>query len=365
MATLPQMPFTQNNIETINMASVDRNAIINTLSKKSNMLDYLGVFPSNDKSSYRNFFISGMPTVGLRADNQGYRDSSLTVATNFSSVVNFSSSYTQSKDDLRRATPESLMMIEENFLTKMKETIVDAVYYGANDSVTGLSGFESLTQKYSSGAASSNKATYQYILNAGSTTDNANTSIWVMDAGESKVHFFYDATDQGDMPMGIRSETITSIPITDQYGYTHYGNRYLWDWTLGFNVGDFRRCVRIANINVADLKSKSGTQNPGNSTTPTSSTYVGDLILEALAMLPSGSQNAVIFMRPEVAARITTAQPNLLKSGDNFRNLYTQFADGGIYGGYALDLNANFSFNGTRVYTDQMIRLNESLVPFV
>lgn len=364
MATFPNMPFTQNNMDMINKASVNRNAIINTLSKKSNMLDYLGVYPTNDNNVYRNYFLSGTPTASLRVDNQGYTDSSLSVATNFSGVYRFSSSYTQSDDDLRKATPQSLAMMEQEFLSKMKETIVDAVYYGSNDTTTGLSGFESLTQKYSSGSALSNKPTYQYVLNAGSTTDNANTSIWVMDAGESKVHFFYDSTDMGDMPMGIRSD-IKDVELTDAYGKKFYGKRYLWDWDLGFNVGDYRRCIRIANINVADLKARSGTQNPGTGGSATSSTYVYDLIAEALAMLPNGSENAVIFMRPEIAARLTLSQKDMLKTGDNFGNLYGQFAKDGIYGGYALDLNPNFVYNGkTKVYTDQLIRLNESLVPF-
>jgi hypothetical protein len=356
MATLPIQQFTQNNISMLNEASSKDRTLINALEKKSSAMEVLGVFPSNNAKEYENYFLAGKPVAHLRMNDQGYRPSSVQVAKNKSGVYRFSSMFPVSYDDLETMDDKALQMVRDEFVVTMKDAMIDGLYYGARDTVTNQTGFKSLTELYSTITAQSDSNYFQYTASAGSSTPNANTSIWIIQPGEGNAHFFYDKTLKRKNAMGISEREVVDQRITDVNGHSHHGVEFQYDWDLGFNVGDARRCFRIANINVADLIAQSGTQNP-----QTSSTYVAQMIRRALAKMPGDSRKCVIFMNPLTAVQITLGMTAVTKSGDNNLNLYKQFSQGGIYGGWGL--SGDFMFdNKTPVYIDEMIRLNEALI---
>lgn len=355
MALLPTQPFTQNNISTLNEASKAR-TLINALERKSSALEVLGAYPSNKGSEYENFYLAGKPVAHLRMNDQGYRPSSAQVAKNKSGVYRFSSMLPISYDDLETMEDKALQMVRDEFIVTMKDAMIDALYYGARDTVTNQTGFKSLSELYNTTTAQIDSNYFQYTASAGSTTQNVNTSIWIIQPGEGNAHFFYDKTLKRKNAMGISEREIRDVEIVDINGYTYNGVKFQYDWDLGFNVGDARRCFRIANINVPDLIARSGTQNPQSS-----GTYVSNMVRRALAKMPGDSGKCVIFMNPTVAAEMALNVPSTTKAGDNNLDLYKQFVKDGIYAGWAL--SGNFLFdNKTPVYVDEMIRLNEALI---
>lgn len=139
------------------------------------------------------------------------------------------------------------------FLSQMNNTMAETLFYG-NSSQTPEE-FTGFATQYSSLSATNGVN----ILNAGGSGSD-NTSIWMVCWGQNTCYGIYPKGTMGGFSqrdLGLcQPQTVTGVSTTgelEQYK-THYS------WGCGLAVKDWRSVVRIANIDVSDLQSQSGTQ---------------------------------------------------------------------------------------------------------
>src|SRR6185369_6127768 len=109
------------------------------------------------------------------------------------------------------------------------------------------------------------------IVNAGGTSANSNTSIWLIGWGQNTVHGLFPKGSKA----GLQVRDMGEVALTDANNNVYQGYRTHFKWDCGISVRDWRYVVRIANINV----------NNGAVTTPN---FVNTLVT-AVNKLPSVS----------------------------------------------------------------------------
>jgi hypothetical protein len=127
----------------------------------------------------------------------------------------------------------------------MSQEVAQTIFYG--NSTTAPEEFTGLAARYSSQSAEIG----QNILDAGGTgSDNA--SIWLIVWGENQVHGIYP---QGSV-MGLEHKNFgeETKETTDGLQRVYREN---FKWKCGISVPDWRYAVRIANIDVSNLVTKS------------------------------------------------------------------------------------------------------------
>jgi hypothetical protein len=86
-----------------------------------------------------------------------------------------------------------------------------------------------------------------------------------------------------------------STPAARYRGYAD-----IWEWNVGLCVRDWRYAVRIANVDISDLKAGTGTQ------ASTASTYLLSLMAVAMAKIPAmGKGRAVFYANRTVKAYLS------------------------------------------------------------
>lgn len=86
------------------------------------------------------------------------------------------------------------------------------------------------------------------IVDAGGTGSD-NTSIWMVEWGGRGANMLYPKGTQG----GVKREDMGKQRVLDADGNPYYVMEEKFCWHAGLAVGDWRRVVRIANIDVSEL----------------------------------------------------------------------------------------------------------------
>lgn len=94
-------------------------------------------------------------------------------------------------------------------------------------------------------------AANQVIDGGGSGSDN--TSIWFIDWSFAGASVIYPK----GTPAGMQRDNKGSQRVLDANGNPYYVEEELFRTHVGFTLGDWQRCVRIANIDVSDLQAGS------------------------------------------------------------------------------------------------------------
>lgn len=128
------------------------------------------------------------------------------------------------------------------------------------------------------------------IIDSGGTGNN-NTSIWLVVFGENTVTGIFPKGGAS----GIVHEDLGLIDAFDQNNLRYRAYAERWEWNYGLHVKDWRYAVRIANINVADLRARTGTQANG---VVTSLLYT---MVNALALIPSMGMGTPVFLASRLA----------------------------------------------------------------
>ena len=163
----------------------------------------------------------------------------------------------------------------------MSHEFAQTLFYGNADVVPEE--FTGLAARYAAGGTSSLKTeTAENILDGGSN-DTDNTSVWIicMDSDTPGVSGIYRPGSQAGIKMankGLQTVAIGDGSYAERY-VTHYR------WSCGVTVPDWRKNVRIANVEVGDL-----TKNAA------SGADLLDLIMQGLELLPSGAQSSAMIL---------------------------------------------------------------------
>lgn len=166
---------------------------------------------------------------------------------------------------------------DEGFMRGLARTVVRKMFSGdpSKDSrdMTGLDNILSPT----------NPAFKDRILNAGGTTADKQTSIYLVNWDPSACYLFYP---ENGSDAGLKVEN-----KGEQYAFDTNGNRFLaliteFSWNVGLAVYDPEKVVRIANIDTTKLSIDSKRAGSPN---------LIDLMTQALEMLPDDATGRAAF----------------------------------------------------------------------
>jgi hypothetical protein len=137
------------------------------------------------------------------------------------------------------------------------------------------------------------------IVDAGGA-DSDNTSIWLVVWGPKTAHCIYPKGSQAGLKMEDKGQVTIENADGSNGRMEAYRTHYRWD--CGFSLRDWRYVVRIANIDVSDLRTLSGTQ------AITASTSILKLLIDAVELLPStGAGRAVFYANKTVRVALRKA----------------------------------------------------------
>lgn len=116
------------------------------------------------------------------------------------------------------------------------------------DTATTPERFKGLAARY--GAISGGGDYASQIIDAGGT-GSANTSIWSVTWGPMQTALIYPEGTQG----GIQREDKGEVRVLDPNGAPYYAKEEMFSQHVGVKVGDYRYNTRIANIDIAAVRS--------------------------------------------------------------------------------------------------------------
>jgi len=225
--------------------------IAELLSQEAGILEDIPWKESNLPTGHRSTVRSSLPTVSWRLLNQGVAPSKSTTAQVEDSIGMLESWFEVDKAlaDLNGNRAEFRLSEARSFIEAMGQEVTQTLFYG--NTGTAPEEFNGLATRYS---ATTLNLGQNIILGGGSGSDNS--SIWLVNWGENKVHGIYP---KGSVA-GLEHENLGLVTVETTAGIG--GNRMRayqdhWVWKCGLAVPDWRNVVRIANIDISALVAKS------------------------------------------------------------------------------------------------------------
>jgi hypothetical protein len=236
---------------------------------------------------------TGLPTIYFRKLNQGIQPSKSTTVQVDEGTCMMEARGQIDKDlaELNGLSAAFRMSENQPFIESMGQTFGAKAFYGN----TGLDPeqFTGLATRYSDDSGPANA---ENIIDAGGRGSD-NTSIWII-----------DHSDQGVYPKGLQGGLQhEDLGLGDAFDaqtpparFRAYMDR--WSWKCGLVVKDWRRVVRIANIDVSNLIAE------------TSAADILELLAVAVDKFPAGSKNLRIYCNRTVKTMLriqTMNRPNV------------------------------------------------------
>lgn len=255
--------------------------VIEMLAQSNEVVTDLPWIEGNLPTGHRTTIRTGLPTVVWRQLYKGVPPSKSTRA-----QVDDACGMLQARSEVDvklanlHANPGAFRLSEaQAFVEAMNQAFCDTLIYG--NATVNPERFTGLAQRYSSLSAGNGAN----IVDAGGTGAN-NTSVWLVVWGENTVHGIYPKGSKA----GLAHQDLGEIDAFDDVNARYRAYADLWSWDCGLSLRDWRYVVRIANINVADLRSQANTQ------AGTAGTLLPKAIVDAMARIPfMGMGKAVLY----------------------------------------------------------------------
>lgn len=207
-----------------------------------------GNMPTGNRSTIR----TGLPSTIWRKMYQGVPSSKSTTAQVDDTCGSLNARSEVDIKAVNMANDPAVFRLDEAsaFIEKMGQDFCTAFLYG--DTSVNPEQFYGLAPRYSAIAGS---GVAQNIVNAGGAGAD-NTSIWLVGWGRSTVFGIYPKNSKA----GLSHQDLGEIDAFDSNNnrFRAYGDTF--DWDCGLVVKDWRYVSRIANIDVSDASSQTGTQ---------------------------------------------------------------------------------------------------------
>jgi hypothetical protein len=254
--------------------------IAELLSQSNEILDDCVFKEGNLPTGERVVIRTGLPEVYWRALNQGIPSSKSTTAQidEACGILEARSEVDKDLAMLNGNTAQFRLSEDTAFLEAMNQTQASTIFYG--NPGTDPKKFLGLAPRYSD-LSSSNA---QNILDAGGSGSD-NTSIFLVCWGDNTVYCPF--------PKGSKAG-LTHEDLGEQTVYNSDGTRLQafatrYQWKNGLVVKDWRYVVRIANIDISDLNTGSGTQAAA------ASTALVKMMAKALYRIPNMAMGRAAF----------------------------------------------------------------------
>lgn len=284
---------------------------INIIAETNEILDDAIARPCNGKNKHETTVISGIPRGNpnwgrLNKGIPGSKVDRTKVEETTGFVEERSTVDARFKDIEGDANFSAFRMQEASgILEGMGQDMAASWFYENSD--TNADGIMGLAPRYDDMSAENGSQ----IIDAGGTGSD-NTSIWFVTWAPNACHLIYPP----DTTAGVTREDKGEQRVSDGNGDPFYAYEETFKWHTGIAVRDFRKIVRIANIDINELmaetvplykfmrkalyqghgfrKSDKGTQIPGanldgNFITPRTSIYCNSDVFEALDAMSSNN----------------------------------------------------------------------------
>ena len=266
--------------------------IVELLSQKNEILtDMLfkeGNLPTGEQTTIR----TGLPTVYYRLLNQGTPKSKSTTAQVTENAAMLTARSEIDEDEARLNGDVNAYRMSEGvaFVEAMSQQQATTLFYGSAANPEQFVGF---SPRYNDLAA----ANAQNILDAGGTGSD-NSSIWLVGWGQRTVFGVFPKGSKA----GISHEDLGLGDAFDASNDRFRAFMEMWKWFNGLVVKDWRYAVRIANIDISDLVSQTGTQEP------TDATAIIKMMARAIDRLPDlNSVSPSFYVNRTVASHLRIA----------------------------------------------------------
>jgi hypothetical protein len=267
--------------------------VAEVLSQSNEVLEDAVFVQANGPTAHRVSIRTGLPAVYYRMINQGVPTSKSTTAQvdETIGILEARSHIDTLLARLNGNTAAFRMSEDKPFMESMAQEMASQMFYG--NPGTDPRQFMGLQTRYSLLSAGNGGN----IIDAGGTsTDNA--SIYLVVWGENGVFMTYPKGSQA----GLLQQDLGEESVTDANGNYYQAYRTLYQWQNGLVVQDWRNVVRIANIDVSDLRAGTGTQ------ATTAATFIVDLMSRALDMVPNINGGRAVFYANRTAMSMLRVQ---------------------------------------------------------
>jgi hypothetical protein len=221
------------------------------LSQSNEILSDCVMKEGNLPTGERVIIRTGLPTVYWRALNQGIPNSKSTTAQvdEACAILEARSEVDKDLAMLNGNTAQFRLSEDTAFLEAMNQTMAETMFYG-NPSADPKQ-FLGFDKRY--GSTSADNGTN--VLDAKGVQNGDNTSVYLVVWGDQTVYCpFPKGSKAGLMHEDLGEQTVYDGANRMQALATRY------QWKTGLVVKDWRYTVRIANIDISDLATLSGTQ---------------------------------------------------------------------------------------------------------
>lgn len=143
-------------------------------------------------------------------------------------------------------TPGAVRLSEaKSFIEAMEQEVQEKLVYANSDLQPRQ--FMGLSPRFNDPTSPSGK---QIVDGGGAQSDN--TSIWFVTWGDNQCHLIYP--DGNGISSGIKRQDKGEQRVTDADGNAYYVMEEMFTHHIGLTVRDWRYVVRIANIDVSEVK---------------------------------------------------------------------------------------------------------------
>lgn len=255
-------------------------SVAELLSQSNEILMDMPWFEGNLPTGHRGVIRTGLPEPTWRKLYQGVAPGKSLRATVEDSVGMLEARSEVDRDvaDLNGNTSAFRLSEAQAFLEGMNQAMAESVIYG--DASLNPERFNGLAVRYNS---TSGNIGQNVISAAGDSGDC--TSVWMVVWGKNTVHGIYPKGSKA----GLSHEDLGLIDAFDGSNNRYRAYADHWQWKCGMHVKDWRYVVRIANIDMTDLKAVSGTQ------ATTAATFLPKLMIKAMARVPFMGMGTPVF----------------------------------------------------------------------
>ena len=321
------------------------------LNQSNELIQYMNFVEGNLPTGHKGVVRTGLPTVQLRSFYRGVKVSKSGRATieDVCAMAEGRNEIDKDLADLNGNTAAFRLSEGLAFIEAMNQTFAQQLVYG--DTSINPDGVLGLAPRYNSLSATN----AQNIIDAGGTGSD-NTSVWLIVWGENTVTGIYPKGSQA----GLQQQDLGEIDAFDENNDRFRAYAELWKWKFGLHVKDWRYAVRIANIDVSDLTSQTGTQ------AITAATWLNKLMIKALARIPSMGMGTATFMASRtVKEMLSVAALDKSQNALSFTqgvNQYGTVAPGSVAGQGTGIQGGQLQFMGVPVLTVDQILATEARV---
>ena len=188
----------------------------------------------------------GLPSVAWRMLNYGVQPSKSKTkqVTDTCAMLEAYAEVDKKLADINGNSAEWRLGEDKGYLESMQQEMASTLFYG--DDIVTPAKFVGLALRYSSRSGSDSS---ENVLSAGGSTAKKQTSVWFITWDQMATHGIFPKGSKA----GFQHQDLGEVTLFDADGGRYQGYRSHYSWDCGLTVRDWRRNVRICNIDTTKL----------------------------------------------------------------------------------------------------------------